>query len=290
MARRRSGIGEAESEQNNPGEPESRDLVDMQVPDEEPAGKDPAKENVSDDTTVKRSLPAESGPDPDIDDTSVNGSKLPAERRATWPLGHRGPGAGNGTGGHARPGSGTRTGNNLVKEAVNRIDDKERRYGFIAAVVAAVLWLLLTVPILVHPAKPHKGQLGTDGVAIYLLVGLLLAGLIFFSSWTRRRALLGFTVLFTGFSFGADLLFAIPFYFLGAWLIWRAMRIQREAQAALRAAGISQSSPTRARERSASPWRRRKKESAEGGKRAPAASKRYTPPRSAAQSSKRRTR
>ncbi len=132
----------------------------------------------------------------------------------------------------------TRKAGNAVKEAVNRLDNRERRYGFIASIVAAILWLLLTVPLLIHPAKPHKGQLGTDGIAIYLVVGLLLAGIIFFASWIKRRALLGFAVLFTGFSFGGDLLFAIPFYALGAWLIWRAMKVQRELQAAMQAARL----------------------------------------------------
>ncbi len=298
MTRRNSGNREAESkqpdpqqpdpQQPDPQQPDPQDLVDMQVPDEEPAGKNPTNENVSNSTTVQRPLPGRSESDLDNDDTSANGSKLPVTQSATRHLGHSVPIAENGAGGQTSTATGARTGKNLVKEAINRIDDKERRYGFIAAVVAAVLWLLLTVPILVHPAKPHKGQLGTEGVAIYLAVGLLLAGLIFFASWIRRRALLGFTVLFTGFSFGADLMFAIPFYFLGAWLIWRAMKVQREAQATLQAAGISRTSPTRTRERSASPWRRHKKQSAEVEKRAPTASKRYTPPRSAVQSSKRR--
>jgi hypothetical protein len=178
-----------------------------------------------------------------------------------------------------------------VKETVNRLDDKERRYGFIASIVAAILWLVLTVPLLIHPAKPHKGQLGTEAIAIYLVVGLFLAGIIFFASWIKRRALLGFAVLFTGFSFGGDLLFAIPFYALGAWLIWRAMKVQREAQAAMQAAGATRNRPARARKplfsRMAKRGESQQKKSLTG-RSAPAASKRYTPPRSAAKDSRHR--
>ena len=178
-----------------------------------------------------------------------------------------------------------------VKQAVNRLNDKERRYGFIASVVAAILWLLLTVPLLIHPAKPHKGQLGTEGIAIYMVVGLLLAGIIFFASWIKRRALLGFAVLFTGFSFGGDLLFAIPFYALGAWLIWRAMKVQREAQAAMEAAGFARGRTTRTREplfSRSSKRAERQQAKASATRTIPAASKRYTPPRSAVKTSKRR--
>ena len=184
----------------------------------------------------------------------------------------------------------TRKAGNAVKEAVNRLDNRERRYGFIASIVAAILWLLLTVPLLIHPAKPHKGQLGTDGIAIYLVVGLLLAGIIFFASWIKRRALLGFAVLFTGFSFGGDLLFAIPFYALGAWLIWRAMKVQRELQAAMQAAGATSSRPVRTRGPLFSRMTRRgegRQAKAPVVRAAPTASKRYTPPRSAPKSSKR---
>ncbi len=179
---------------------------------------------------------------------------------------------------------------NAVKEAVNRLNDKERRYGFIASIVAAILWLLLTVPLLIHPAKPHKGQLGTDGIAIYLAVGLLLAGIIFFASWIKRRALLGFAVLFTGFSFGGDLLFAIPFYALGAWLIWQAMKVQRELQTTMQAAGVTRTKPTKTRDPLFSRMTRRgerQQAKATVARATPAASKRYTPPRSATKTSRR---
>jgi hypothetical protein len=267
----------------------SRDSKDMVPINSDPPTSDPPTSDLPDSTPVgnEQVLVGAPGKEQVLVGAPGNEHEQDKEQPGREPVGGK-PEARN-----TVPTTDRKAGKNLIKEAVNRIDDRERRYGFIAAVIAAVLWLLLTVPILVHPAKPHKGQLGTEGVAIYLVVGLLLAGLIFFASWIRRRALLGFTVLFTGFSFGADLLFAIPFYFLGAWLIWRAMKIQREAQAALQAAGTSRSSSIRQgrqKEPSNSRWGRMWSRTGrtEEVRRTPTASRRYTPPRSAKQSSKRR--
>lgn len=162
-----------------------------------------------------------------------------------------------------------------VAAAVRGITDRERMLGFVAAAVAAALWCVLTIPGLVHPPKHlQRGQPDTTQVAIYLAVGLVLAALIFASAIVRRRALLGFAVLFTGASFGGIVFLALPFWALGGWLLWRAFTIQRAA-AASTAAARGPASAGRAG-RSA---RSARSGAAATERKPPPPSKRYTPPK-----------
>ncbi len=186
-----------------------------------------------------------------------------------------------------------------VRRVVNTLEDRERRYGFLVAALAAIVWLSITIPYLVHPVTHGKNRTDVSEVAIYLTVGLVLAGVIFAGAWIRRRALLAFAALFAGFAFGGlTLLLAIPFFVFGGWLIWRTMKLQREAEKALgmplRQASGSRSSGNATKAGSGERrggeggtgrrWlfgRGRTNDSAPApvSRETPAASKRYTPPK-----------
>jgi hypothetical protein len=183
-----------------------------------------------------------------------------------------------------------------VGATIRGLDERERLLGFVAAGMAAILWLIVTVPSLVSPPKhPKPHQLDSTQVAIYLLVGLVLAGLILVATIVRRRAFLGFAVLFTGASFGGDILLALPFWALGGWLLWRAFGVQRAASAQRLAAARERaqaggardgstgsrpgwrkwaSTPERAGTLGGSTW-----QAESGPRRPPTPSKRYTPPK-----------
>ncbi len=186
----------------------------------------------------------------------------------------------------------------LTKEelthAIKRIDDRERLLAILSAPIGVVVGALLTV-LAVHfnPPLHHKNHL--TFVTIVVFEGgarVLLAGVVLAAAYTRRRSFVGFALLFLGTSLGLP--FALPFWALGAWLIWRVFKYQRE----LTALGGSVARPrktaagrdstrgstrgtnrpaTLAEARAAGAARsRRKKQLPTTG---PPPSKRYTPPR-----------
>ncbi len=215
--------------------------------------------------------------------------------------------AGRGRTERARQAISARAHDRQVAAAIKGLDRRERALGLVAAGMVAALWLLLTVPTLLNPPKHlKKGQLDATQIGIYLLVGLALAALVAVATLLRRRALLGFAVLFAGASFGGLFLLALPFWAFGAWLLWRAFITQRAAGAPAHAGGAPggiQRSPGRggllggmfsrrrnpddtAYPHSASPTRvgaksasRRERSTATSDRQPPTPSKRYTPPK-----------
>ena len=138
---------------------------------------------------------------------------------------------------------------------------------------------------------------------------LLLAGIVVAAALSRRRSFVGFALLFLGTAMGSPL-FALPFWVLGGYLIWRVFKYQRVLTAkgggargsgargsGARGAGArgttsgrtagsgrvpaspgaaGRAGATAARERVQASRRRGRKEPAPTG---PTPSKRYTPPR-----------
>jgi hypothetical protein len=161
-----------------------------------------------------------------------------------------------------------------VRAAVNQIDDRERLWGLTAAGLVVAITVAIVASYLAHPPRPHTtGYVARSTLLLYAGVRVALGLLVAVAALVRRRALLGFAVLFAGTSLGIGL--AIPFWVLGAWLIWRALRAEREASAAQAAARTTddrqRGAPrTRARTSTFEPGRPRPR---------PAPSKRYTPPK-----------
>ena len=138
------------------------------------------------------------------------------------------------------------------------------------------------------------GTLKHQAVSIILIEGaarILLSGVVLAAAFTRRRSFVGFSLLFLGTSMGSPL-FALPFWGLGGYLIWRVFKYQKvltarrgtsHATAGGRSAGggrvpadvraAGRAGATAARQRAQSPRRGRKEPTPTG----PRPSKRYTP-------------
>lgn len=171
-----------------------------------------------------------------------------------------------------------------------------------AAPIGVAVGVLLTVfAIHLEPAHYIKGKLNPKYVSesIILLEGgarILLSGIVVVAALSRRRSFVGFALLFLGTAMGSPL-FALPFWGLGGYLIWRVFKYQRALTARgggtsgrTRAAGGGRSAgrvpanpraagragAAAARDRAPASRRRARKETTPSG---PTPSKRYTPPR-----------
>lgn len=193
-----------------------------------------------------------------------------------------------------------------IAHRIKKLDDRERFLALTAAPIGVAVGILLTtITLHLNPAHYVHGKLNPKyaSESVILLEGgarILLSGLVAATAMSRRRSLVGFSLLFLGTSMGSPL-FALPFWGLGGYLIWRVFKYQRAltakggapgrartrpdaGAAAARAGGRVPASPrgagragaAAARERVRSQRGRGRKEPAPKG---PTPSKRYTPPR-----------
>jgi hypothetical protein len=170
-----------------------------------------------------------------------------------------------------------------TKWAIDRLDERERRFSFAAAggalLFGTMIYLLETQNA---NFRLSKGQLTPQGT---LVVGLVAGGLLFGATLLGRRAPVGFVALFTGAAFGGSFLFlGLPFFGLAIWLLFRSYKIQREAAANVRSAraGTSRSSPSVTRSAVSSAKASKNSSPRSGRTKGPAmpeANKRYTPKR-----------
>ncbi len=116
---------------------------------------------------------------------------------------------------------------------MDKIDERERRFSFAAAGLAAVFGIAVYVA---ETSNPHfrlaKNQLTPQTT---LVLGLGAAALLLVTTFIGRRALIGFVALFTFLAFGTQYFLGVPFLALAIWLLYRSFKIQREASAAARA-------------------------------------------------------
>ncbi len=168
-----------------------------------------------------------------------------------------------------------------TRRAIDRLDDRERRFGFIAAAAAVVFGLVLYLTETNNP-KFHvaKGQL-TPQTTLVLAIG---AGVVLaLTTLLGRRALVGFVALFTFLAFGGSFI-GLPFLVLAGWLLFRSFKVQRAAAQTARASrdGASDrqtTSPRSAAGRSSARAPSRSTVKAKKGPATPTANKRYTPKR-----------
>jgi hypothetical protein len=164
-----------------------------------------------------------------------------------------------------------------TKQSIDRLDERERRFSFAAAGLAAVCGIAVYIA---ETSNPHfrlaKGQLTPQTT---LVLGLVAAGLLLVTTFIGRRALVGFMALFTFLALGTQYFLGVPFLALAIWLLYRSFKIQREASAAARAARAESSSaraaPSRPAGRSPSSGRGSRSKPTSG----PDPNKRYTPKR-----------
>jgi hypothetical protein len=185
--------------------------------------------------------------------------------------------------------------------AIKRVDDREKIIALYVGVLGVAFGIFITIlAIHLNPAVGQKNHANPSVIAWEGGARVLLALLVIGAAFTRRRSLIGFALLFLGTAMGSPL-FALPFWAVGGWMIWRVFKWQklltakggdpnrRGARAGTTRAGATRpgasNAPAGARaarssatrpERPALGRRGRKPEPA-----GPAANKRYTPPKPA---------
>jgi hypothetical protein len=167
-----------------------------------------------------------------------------------------------------------------TKWAIDRLDDRERRFSFIGAAGAALFGTIIYFSE-TNAHKPlAKGQVSPQTT---LLLGLGAAALLLIATLIGRRAPVGFVALFTFLALGP--IPGLPFLALAAWLLYRSWKVQREASANVRSArsessrsASSGSNPSRAIA-SKGPNTASSKSARQKGPAGPEANKRYTPKR-----------
>ncbi len=191
----------------------------------------------------------------------------------------------------AKPGRPDRTGGNVqfgnngrgrsevpTKWAVDRIDEREKRFSFIAAGGALLIGVII---YLIETQNTHfrlaKNQLTPQTT---LIVGLVAAGLLVATTLIGRRALVGFVALFAGIAFtNSYFALALPFLAFAFWLLWRSYKVQRQASIDLRQAR-AEAVNTKSSARSPAGSARTSSRSSKAGPKGPPkpqANKRYTP-------------
>ncbi len=167
-----------------------------------------------------------------------------------------------------------------VKRAVEQLDDRERRYSFIASAAAVVFGVMIYLLESQHPKPLTKGQLAP---LTTLILGLAFGALLFGATLWGRRALVGFAALFTGFIFSnVTVVAALPFLALAGWLLYHSYRVQKEAAAVARTARAESSGPRASTGKTATARSKPSpKANPKKGPAGPEANKRYTPKRPA---------
>ncbi|MGA2837019.1 MAG: hypothetical protein ABSF84_10525 [Acidimicrobiales bacterium] len=170
-----------------------------------------------------------------------------------------------------------------TKWAIDRLDGRERLYGYLSGLAAAFFAVLIYVAETnEHHPKLKKGQISPETA---LIVGLVSAVLLVGSTRIGRRALVGFVALFTFLGFAnSSPVIGLPFLVLAGWLLFRSYKVQKEATAKIRAdreAGITAADARPGRTpRSAAASGRTAAEARSARKKGPPvpeANKRYTP-------------
>jgi hypothetical protein len=165
-----------------------------------------------------------------------------------------------------------------TKRAIDRLDERERRFSFGAAGGAALFGVIVYLSETNSHKALAKGQVSPQ---TSLAIGLVSAALLFIATFIGRRAPVGFVALFTFLAFSSNFVLGLPFLALAAWLLHRSWKTQRAAAAKVRSARAeSGSSTSRAAVASARTSRNSpSKASRTKGPIKPEGNKRYTPKR-----------
>jgi hypothetical protein len=169
------------------------------------------------------------------------------------------------------------------KAAMSGLDETERKWSLIGLIVDTIIALLVTIYLAVgHPNKTvtvdHKKTLvplsGSYVLLGAVVVAICIIGVI---AWQRRkRTLVAFAFFLSGFAF--TLVFApfgLALILMGGWLMLRAYRIQKYGTANARQAAQEARNRPRGQSRKAAAATAAR--TTPSGKKAPTASKRYTP-------------
>lgn len=189
------------------------------------------------------------------------------------------------------------------EEDARRVNYIDRRERIIASALAALQLVVAVVDYIVlrrvvfHASKTltrHKAHVETlndHHIAVYvLIVNALLALGIAAGVVSKRRSLVGFTVLLGGFgllSYGGGI-FGLAYIGVGLWLIFRSMKRRPATTRTPAAAAAASGSRSGSLELDRRELARASRATEAAVRKPPAASKRYTPPRQKPQSTSRK--
>lgn len=155
-----------------------------------------------------------------------------------------------------------------LKVAVKRLDDRERRIAMVMGPIVAVLDIvLMEVALHDNPALHKKGHTDPKTIVILGVASAVIAVLVTVAAYFRRRSFTIFALAFAGYGGGITTL--VPSWVVAGWLLVRFNRMQKALAAKTGRTPAARQRPDRAS--------RKKPPPPPPG---PAASKRYTPPKS----------
>jgi len=177
-----------------------------------------------------------------------------------------------------------------LTQIIKRVDDREQVLAYGSAALGVVVGVVLTVAAVhFNPPVHHKNHESTGFILFDGGARVVLAAVVVLAAWNRRRSFVAFALLFLGTTMGFP--FALPFWALGVWMIFRVLKWQRELAAVTGTRTRTRAQPA-ARGRDAAEARQRAradrmKARSAGGRRAkkqpeptgPPPNKRYTPPK-----------
>ncbi len=138
-----------------------------------------------------------------------------------------------------------------TKWQIDRLDARERRLSYAAAIAATALGVIV---YLVESSNKHfrlsKGELTPQTT---LILGLVFGALLAVATLIGRRAPVGFVALFCFLAFGT--LMGAPFLVLAGWLLYRSYKFQKEASARLKEANAERPPSNAPRARGSAPAR-----------------------------------
>jgi hypothetical protein len=177
-----------------------------------------------------------------------------------------------------------------LDHVIKRIDDRERLLAFSSAGLGVVVGVILTIAAVHYYGPVHAKDHESTGFILFEgAARLVLAAVVVLAAWKRRRSFVAFALLFLGTSLGFP--FALPFWALGVWMIFRVLKWQRELAAMTGTTARTRPAPA-AKGRDAAEARRKARndrmaQRTAGGRRkkkepeptGPPPNKRYTPPK-----------
>jgi hypothetical protein len=137
------------------------------------------------------------------------------------------PAAGAARAGSAATSGGTTARTRQTADIIYGLDRREQIVSAVAACLAIAFAIVIGI-VGAHPAKTSKNHQTINSLVLMAVFGLpavaMLVGVI-----VRRRALVGFTALLTGFAFFAfGVFYAVVYFVLGGWLIFRVFKYNKQ--------------------------------------------------------------
>ncbi len=124
--------------------------------------------------------------------------------------------------------------------SIKRIDDRERRFAFVAAPIGAILGLVLMFQFLhnnpVYEAHHvlNKKHVADSLIVTYGMVPVVFGIVVGVAAYLRRRSFTVFSLILLGYPFLAlsgNPITILPFWGLAGWLFFRSFKMQRELTA-----------------------------------------------------------